>query len=185
MAMCNNRKVIVALILSAILIISCGLFAQKDIELVPSGTQIVAMDKTKIKLDDGDTFSYDSLSIRFVGVDTPEISHPEHGFFEDQPFGREAAAFTAEAIANAKTIAYVPYQNDQYGRLLAHVFVDGDLLGIKLIRAGLAYETVSHYGDNGFPELSKRILKVAGESKVKDFIPPYEWRRQHRQSIGD
>jgi endonuclease YncB( thermonuclease family) len=164
-----------------LLIISCGLFAKKDIALLPPDARIVTMDKSEIVIDDGDTFEFEGISIRFLGIDTPEISHPEYGFFEDQPYSREAAAFTTRAIEEAKTVAYIPYQEDRYGRKLAHIFVDGDLLGIRLIRAGLAYETVSHYGDNGFPKLAERILKAAKESEVKDFIEPYKWRQQHRQ----
>jgi micrococcal nuclease len=139
------------------------------------------MDKTKVVNDDGDSFQYGDIGIRVLGMDTPEISHPEHGFFEDQPFGRDAAAMTAEIFKNAKEISYLPYQQDRYGRMLAHVFIDGDLLSIKLIRAGLAYETVSYYGDNGFPKLAERILLAAGESEVKDFIQPYKWRRENRK----
>jgi micrococcal nuclease len=171
----------VALIIALLIIISCSSSAKKDIDLLPPGTQIVEMDKSKIKLDDGDTIEYDGISLRFLAVDTPEIAHPEHGFFEDQPFGRDAAAFTEQAINQAKDVAYVPFQQDRYGRTLAHIFVDGDLLGIRLIKAGLAYETVSHYGDNGFPELGKRILQAAKESQVKDFVAPHEWRREHRR----
>ncbi len=160
---------------------SCGISAQKDIDLIPDGSEVVKMDKSKIVLDDGDSFEYDGLGIRTLGMDTPEIAHPEHGFKEDQPFGREASALTARIIEEAKTVSYLPYQPDRYDRMLAHVFIDGDLLSIKLIKAGLAYETVSHYGDNGFPELAKRISEAAAESKPKDFIPPYQWRRQNRE----
>jgi len=174
------RRLVISLTTISLLLVACNLFVKKDIECIPDGTQVIEMDKTKIVLDDGDSFEYDSVGIRTLGMDTPEISHPEHGFLEDQEFGREAAAYTAKIFQEAKVISYIPDQPDRYGRTLAHVFVDGDLLSIKLIKAGLAYETVSHYGDNGFPELAERILKAAKESKVKDFMPPFQWRRENR-----
>lgn len=165
--------------------LSCWLSRDLDIDHVPDGSQVVIMDKSKIELDDGDSFEYDGMGIRILGIDTPEISHPEHGFFEDQPYGREASALTAELIEGAGNLAYVPFEEDRYGRMLAHVFIDGNLLGIKLIKAGLAYETVSYYGDSGFPELAQRILTAAADSKTKDFIPPHEWRRFNRRAPAE
>jgi endonuclease YncB( thermonuclease family) len=140
----------------------------------------VQMEKASIRMDDGDSFFYRGLAIRILGIDAPEIIHEEHGIFEDQPCGRKAAAMTAALLREAKTIEYLPYQNDKYGRLLAHVFVDGDLLSVLLINAGLAYETVSYYGDNGFPELAQKILEAARKSPRPPFEKPYRWRRKHQ-----
>lgn len=171
---------IIALI-ACIAVFSCSLFVKKDIDFIPEGARVIEIDKDRIVLDDGDSFEYDGLGIRTLGMDTPEISHPEHGFFEDQPFGREAAALTLKIFKEAHRISYLPHQKDRYGRMLAHVFVDGELLSIKLIKAGLAYETISHYGDSGFPGLAQRILRAAADSRTKDFIPPYKWRQENRK----
>ena len=144
------------------------------------GRRTVKIEKSDIRPDDGDTFFYRDLPIRILGIDTPEIIHEEHGIFEDQPYGRAAAAFTARAMKDAEVIEYLPFQHDRYGRLLAHVFVDNQLLAVLLIRAGLAYETVSHYGDNGFPELAEEILNAARQSPKPCFEEPYRWRRKHQ-----
>lgn len=174
-------KSLLILFIINIIIISCGSPVKRDFSFIPEGAKIIEIEKSEIILDDGDTFEYRGKGIRILGMDTPEISHPEHGFREDQPFGREASAYTAALLHNAEVISYLPYQDDRYGRMLAHVFVDGNLLAIQLIKAGLAYETVSYYGDNGFPELAERVLKAAENSEVKEFIPPYKWRREHRR----
>ncbi|HUT71436.1 MAG TPA: thermonuclease family protein [Desulfatiglandales bacterium] len=142
--------------------------------------RIIKIDKSAIRPDDGDTFFYRDLPIRVLGIDTPEIIHEEHGIFEDQPHGRAAAAFTARALKDAEVVKYLPFQPDKYGRLLAHVFVDNELLAVLLIRAGLAYETVSYYGDNGFPELAEEILNAARQSPRPSFEEPYRWRRKHQ-----
>ncbi|MEW5768307.1 MAG: thermonuclease family protein [bacterium] len=142
------------------------------------------MDKSAIRPDDGDSFFYKNITIRVLGIDTPEIIHEEHGIFEDQPYGRKAAQMTREILARAKTIEYLPFKNDGYGRLLAHVFVDGELLSVLLIRAGLAYETVTYYGDNGFPDLAERIRKAACGSGLPPFEPPWKWRREHQVKVG-
>ncbi|MFH1681577.1 MAG: thermonuclease family protein [Candidatus Eisenbacteria bacterium] len=145
----------------------------------------IPVPKDRVEYDDGDTFSFGETTIRVLGIDTPEITHREHGFFEDQPFGREAAAFTERTLRRAKRITYLPYQNDRYGRLLAHVFVDGELLAVRLIREGLAYESITHYGDNGFPEIAAAILKAAKESPKPAFESPHTWRREHRREPAE
>jgi endonuclease YncB( thermonuclease family) len=141
---------------------------------------LIRMDKSAIRPDDGDTFFYKNLPIRILGIDAPEIVHKEHGIFEDQPYGRKAAEMTITILRKAKIIEYLPFQDDKYGRLLAHVFVDGKLLSIHLIRAGLAYENISYYGDNGFPDLAERILKAVRESPRPPFQQPYKWRQRHQ-----
>ena len=152
-----------------------GAEREKRAPLVP-----IRMDKSAIRPDDGDTFFYRDLPIRILGIDAPEIIHTEHGILEDQPYGREAAAMIMDIVRKAKVIEYLPFQADKYGRLLAHVFVNGELLSVRLIRAGLAYENVSYYGDNGFPDLAERILKAARESPRPPFEEPYRWRRKHQ-----
>lgn len=142
---------------------------------------LIRIDKSAIRPDDGDTFFYKDFIIRILGIDAPEIIHKEHGIFEDQPYGQKAAAMTADVLKKATVVEYLPFQNDKYGRLLAHVFVDEELLAVRLIRAGLAYETISFYGDNGFPELAERILKAAQESPKPPFERPYRWRRKHQK----
>ena len=142
---------------------------------------LIKIDISAIRPDDGDTFFYKDLTIRVLGIDAPEIIHTEHGIFEDQPYGREAATMTINILKNANIVEYVPFQKDKYGRLLAHVFVDGKLLAVHLITAGLAYETVSYYGDNGFPKIAERILKAAHDSPRPPFERPYKWRRRHQK----
>ena len=141
---------------------------------------LIRVNQRAIRPDDGDTFFYKDLTIRILGIDAPEIIHEEHGIYEDQPYGRQAAQLTIHLLRKAKTVEYLPFQPDKYGRLLAHVFVDGELLSVHLIRAGLAYENVSFYGDNGFPDLAQRILQAAKESPRPAFEKPYMWRRKHQ-----
>ncbi|HUU27382.1 MAG TPA: thermonuclease family protein [archaeon] len=139
------------------------------------------IERSQIQVNDGDTFKAGSLTIRVLGLDTPEISSPEHGYFEDQPYGREAKSEAEKIFSEARLVEYVPYRNDTYGRLLAHVFVDGELFAVKMIGASLAYETVSFYGDNGFPDLAREIQRAAKKAGQPPFMEPYRWRRVHRR----
>jgi micrococcal nuclease len=138
------------------------------------------IDKNTIEFDDGDTFRIRGETIRVLGIDTPEIAHPDMGMDEDQPYGIAAAESTRVWITRGSVIEYVPDGRDKYGRRLAHVFVDGELLAVLLIHAGLAYETVSFYGDNGFPDLAEQVLEAARTAPKPDFEEPYKWKRKQR-----
>ena len=135
----------------------------------------------KIDFDDGDTFSCTSEKIRVLGVDTPEISHPKHGIQRDQEGGRAAAEFTKAAISNAKRVLIVRDGRDPYGRTLAHVLVDGELLGVRLIKAGHAYENIAHFGDNGMPEFALQIIEAVKSTRKPSFEEPYKWRRKNQR----
>jgi hypothetical protein len=39
---------------------------------------------------------------------------------------------------------------------------------------------VSHYGDNGYPDLAQRILDTSRTSPKPAFEPPYRWKQKHR-----
>ena len=139
-------------------------------------------DKARLRFGDGDTFTGGELVIRVLGIDTPEMRNPEHGFFEDQPYGPEASRLAEEILTEAAVIEYLPFSRDSYGRMLAHVFVDGELFGARMIEAGLAYETVSFFGDNGFPDLAEELLRAAEKAGTPPFTKPRIWRRAHRRN---
>jgi len=106
------------------------------------------------------------IQMRFLGVYTPEIRNPEHGLYSDQPYGREAKKFTHMEIKRAKRVTYRADGYDRYGRLLVHIFVDGYPFSLRIVEAKYGYETVSVYGDNGFPDMARRIVeasKLVGE----------------------
>lgn len=149
----------------------------------PSYTGAVRVDVSHIRFDDGDTFFVDGTPIRVLGIDTPEIRHPSVGIFDDQDFGPAAAESTRTWIRRARVVEIATDGRDRYHRQLAHVFIDGELLSVRLLRCGLAYETVSHYGDNGFPDLADRILRAAADGPHPAFEQPYLWRRQHQRRV--
>lgn len=145
----------------------------------------VTLDVAKIEFDDGDTFLYRGQPIRVLGIDTPEVAEPDVGIFEDQPYGRAAAESTHVWIERARRVEAAYDGRDRYNRRLAHVFLDGELLAVRLLNAGLAYENVSHFGDNGFPDLADRILRAAHDAPKPPFEPPYRWRQEHQRKSND
>jgi micrococcal nuclease len=135
-----------------------------------------------VRFDDGDTFFIKGKPIRVLGIDTPEIAHAALGIHEGQPYGEAAAESTRVMLTRAKRIEYVSGGRDRYRRTLAHIFVDGELLAVRLIRMGLAYETVSYYGDSGFPDLAQRIVDASRAAPKPKFEAPYKWKRRQRKA---
>lgn len=61
--------------------------------------------------------------VRFIGVNTPEISHPDLGIRE-QPYGKQAATYTKKRLLGKKVwLEFDVQQRDRYGRLLAYVWL--------------------------------------------------------------
>lgn len=144
----------------------------------------VVVELGTIRFDDGDTFFVERTPVRILGIDTPEVTDPNVGIFEDQPFGRAAAESTLAIVSRARVVEIAYDGRDIYDRRLAHVFVDGELLAVKLLGYGLAYENVRHFGDNGFPDLADQIMKAADAGPKPAFEPPHIWRKKHQHRAG-
>ncbi|WP_245757940.1 thermonuclease family protein [Alteribacillus iranensis] len=89
---------------------------------------------------DGDTVKVNingtEESIRLLLVDTPETNHPS---LPIQPFGPEATDFAEETLSGEEVaIEYDGPKRDKYDRLLAYIWVDGELFNGMLIEEGLA-----------------------------------------------
>ena len=88
---------------------------------------------------DGDTIVFDNgETVRLIGVDAPETHHPE---IPVQRFGEEATEFLRRLVKGFECILEYEPNNlrDQYGRLLAYVFVGDRLANAEIIRRGYAY----------------------------------------------
>ncbi len=106
-----------------------------------SGGEPATYSALVIETIDGDTivvrFADDSTeTVRILGVDTPETVHPTIGV---ECFGPEAKAATHDRLLGARVRLELDLEHrDRYGRLLAHVWLDGELYGETLLRDGLA-----------------------------------------------
>lgn len=135
--------------------------------------QVNAQEKEKVTFKDcvdGDTakviLNQEEIKIRFLAIDTPETKHPTEG---EEAFGKEASAYTCNALQTAKIIE-IEYddgsdQLDKYDRHLVWVFVDGSLLQKELIAKGYA-EVAYLYGDYKYTSLLEEEQKIAKENKV-------------------
>jgi micrococcal nuclease len=91
------------------------------------------------RVNDGDTVKLaDGRSVRYIGVNTPEIQHEQHAA---EPFGIEARARNIELV-QSKTVRleFDIERLDDYGRTLAYVFLpDGSMVNEKLLQSGMAH----------------------------------------------
>lgn len=80
---------------------------------------------------DGDTIELvDGRSVRLTGINTPESG---------QPFFNEAARFTAGLVeGQVASLAYDVERTDQFGRVLAYVYVGDLFVNLEVVRAGYA-----------------------------------------------
>jgi endonuclease YncB( thermonuclease family) len=147
----------------------------------------VPVDPDLIEVDDGDTINIrwtraDTEIVRILGIDTPETRHLEHDIPYAQPFGAEAQAFAEKTFAGARQVDLLRCATlDPYGRTLGYVFVDGRNYSVLVIRARLALESVSHYGDNGLPEEAAEVLAAAEAAGPVPFEPPHRYRARMRE----
>ena len=90
-------------------------------------------------VDDGDTIVLtDGRRIRYIGINAPEV---ESEYSKAEPFGDEARGFNRELVYLKKVLLEFDIEKyDQYGRLLAYVFLpDGTFINNAIITAGYAY----------------------------------------------
>ncbi len=149
----------------------------------------VAVPIDKVIIDDGDTAVIqwakdDAEIIRILGIDTPEIQHIEHNIPYDQSFGREASGFAKGAFGMADEVHLLRSATlDPYGRTLGYLYINGKNYSAMIVKARLAAESVSFYGDNGLPEPAQEVLAAAESAGPVPFEPPYQFRRRMREVV--
>ncbi|WP_117170956.1 thermonuclease family protein [Paraliobacillus sediminis] len=115
------------------LLTGCGLQETQTNSDFPSATvdRVVDGDTVHIILDG------EEESVRLLLVDTPETKHPN---LPIQPYGEQASQFANETLAEGKQIQieYDGPKRDKYGRLLAYIWVDGELFNEMLLEEGFA-----------------------------------------------
>src|SRR5512144_858815 len=121
----------------ALLFLLLGLLAAPP----PSGADTGVVEEVV----DGDTLrvrtavSTEAVTVRLIGVDAPERSHPSLGkeYFSDEAAAHLASLCRRKMVRMEKDTE----ETDKYDRLLRYVFLpppDGRLLNEEMLRAGMA-----------------------------------------------
>lgn len=88
---------------------------------------------------DGDTLLLsDGRFVRYIGINSPEIAHPDK---PGEPFGEAATRCNAELVGAGRVqLEFDRQKHDHYGRLLAYVYTEkGVMVNRAMIAAGMAY----------------------------------------------
>ena len=93
-----------------------------------------------VRVVDGDTIHVQCSArvekVRYIGIDAPEIHHPIWGA---EPGGPEAAALNRRLVGGRHVRLELDVRvRDQYGRLLAYVWVGDLMVNAELVRLGYA-----------------------------------------------
>jgi len=91
-----------------------------------------------VKVLDGDTVLISGGErLRYIGMDTPETSHPLRPV---EFMGLEAKEFNRDLVEGKKVyLEYDAQKRDKYDRLLAYIFLeDGTFVNAELVRMGYA-----------------------------------------------
>jgi micrococcal nuclease len=96
---------------------------------------------TVSRVVDGDTIEVSPAvsgndEVRLIGIDTPETKDPTEGV---EPLGPEASAFATDELSGRSVdLEFDVEREDQYGRLLAYVYVGGEMFNEVLLEEGYA-----------------------------------------------
>jgi len=96
-----------------------------------------------VEVIDGDTVIIDDArrsSVRYLGIDTPEMQRRDP---PGDPMAEEAREYNEDLVADKRIeLEFDEEKYDVYGRMLAHVYVDGVSVNLELLRAGLATDMI-------------------------------------------
>ena len=154
----NKRKVI--FLISILAIISFFIFNY----LKPQDIRIV----------DGDTIHLNGEKIRFAGIDTPELNQTCIKEGLEDPCGIIAKKILVKKIADNK-VKCISEGKDQYKRILAECFVNGDSLSSYLVRSGYAF-AYRKYSKKFIPDEDYAKTNQIGMWSMK-FDYPWNYRK--------
>ncbi len=96
-----------------------------------------------VEVLDGDTVVIDDArgsSVRYLGIDTPEVPHEDA---PGEPMAEVAREYNEELVGDKYIkLEFDEEKYDVYGRMLAHVYVDGVFVNLELLRKGLATDMI-------------------------------------------
>ena len=129
-----------------------------------------------IAITDSDTLKVltaenEQIKIRLSEIDTPE---------RKQPWGSRAKQALSD-LTFSKTVTVIPVTTDRYGRLVAHIEVDGISVSHELVRTGNAWVYRRYMKDESLLDLeaaaNEQKLGLWGLPEAEQ-MAPWEWRKR-------
>jgi len=131
----HRRKAKKALQASAffVSVLACASVARGDCPRLPGG-----FNADVVQVYDGDTVRLqDGRRVRLIGIDTPEVGR---NGTTDQPGARAAKRWLEEQVLG-RSVYLLPgaEPSDRYGRVLAHLYRQDELISEQMLRQGLGF----------------------------------------------
>jgi endonuclease YncB( thermonuclease family) len=132
-------------------------------------------------VDDGDTILLtDGRRVRYIGINSPEVAHPEKGL-DAELFGEAAKARNKSLVYGHRVrLEFDREKTDRYGRVLAYVYLeDGTFINLRMVESGYAYVLVLK-PNNRF----ERVLLKAQRRAMKTGLGIWsDWKEEEKESI--
>ena len=114
------------------------------------------------------------LKIRLAEIDAPEKA---------QTFGETSKRSLSDMVMG-KQVRIVSQTIDQYGRMVAHLNINGLDVNAEQIRRGMAWEYSNFHGNKALIALQNEAKRVPrGLWAQSDPTPPWEWRKLHPSTL--
>ncbi|MBW2200495.1 MAG: thermonuclease family protein [Deltaproteobacteria bacterium] len=121
-------------------------------------------------VSDGDTIVLmDGRHVRYIGINTPEVKHADK---KAEPYGYQAKNFNTKLLYSRRVrLEFDKERYDQFGRLLAYVFLeDGTFVNKAILEHGLAY-CLPRRPNNRYDEVFLNSQRYAMSEKSGGFAP--------------
>lgn len=121
-----------------------------------------------LRVVDGDTivvkYNGKDEKVRLIGVDTPESVHPNETKNTEE--GIKTSEYTKKRLTGKTVELELDVQErDKYGRILAYVYIDGEMYNKELLKLG--YAKLATYPPNvKYVDDFTKLQKEARENKV-------------------
>ena len=146
----------------------------------PKAVQVVERFSGRVvRVSDGDTCDVEvepgkTIRVRIYGIDAPELS---------QDFGKESRKYLDRRIFR-ETVTVEKFYDDQYGRCVGRILLNGQDLALELLREGIVWHYVQYSSDQSY-SIAERLAREAqkgvwkGTSDGNLPVAPWECRKAH------
>ena len=116
-----------------------------------------------VRVIDGDTIEVEiegkSYKVRYIGIDTPELHHPEKPveYYAQEAYEKNRELVEGKTVFLEKDVS----ETDRYGRLLRYVYVGDTFVNAYLVQQG--YAQVSTYPPD--VKYQERFLELQREAR--------------------
>ena len=138
---------------------------------------------------DGDTVmvvrnSGPPVKVRLAEIDAPEVGHAGMGgkppnSQKAQPGGMAAKESLSELVLH-KQVGVDSHATDSYGRLVAHLTVDGKSVNEEQVRRGMAWDYSNYHSNKTYIALQSEAQQARrGLWAGEEIMEPAQWRKLH------